>query len=226
MTKSSMHPQQKRLLILTCLVSLSPILLGLLFAPSLPDSMAIHWGINGEPDNYAPKALVLYGIPVLMAALQAVCCVMSDKNIKGSTVPKAVKIYEWIIPVLSVVLYCITIAFSLGADLDIRKLVCFIVGVIFIVTGNYAPKSAASYKNSTVRRLYTHHPNLYRRYLRVTGYTLVLLGAAMMVSIFMSAEWSASFLIGGLGVMIIQQIYYYQAAKYDNKQDGGPQDES
>lgn len=31
--------------------------------PSAPESMPIHWGFSGEPDDYGPKAVGLFGVP-------------------------------------------------------------------------------------------------------------------------------------------------------------------
>ena len=67
-------------LIITCFVCLLPILLGVALWDKLPDLMAIHFNINNEADNFASKGFVVFGLPVIMAALQAFCCIVSDVN--------------------------------------------------------------------------------------------------------------------------------------------------
>ena len=56
-------------LIVTCVVCLLPILLGVALWNELPESIAIHFDINNNPDNFAPKGFVVFGLPFLMVAL-------------------------------------------------------------------------------------------------------------------------------------------------------------
>ena len=44
--------KNKRLLIITSLVPLLPMLVGLILWNRLPERMATHWGINGQVDGY------------------------------------------------------------------------------------------------------------------------------------------------------------------------------
>lgn len=78
------------MLILSLLVILLPMGLGLFLWNQLPDQVPIHFGLNGQADNYAGKAFVVFGLPLLMAALQVLLLVvtMADpkgKNIAGQT---------------------------------------------------------------------------------------------------------------------------------------------
>lgn len=82
--------ERKGMLILSLLVILLPMGLGLFLWNQLPDQVPIHFGLNGQADNYAGKAFVVFGLPLLMAALQVLLLVvtMADpkgKNIAGQT---------------------------------------------------------------------------------------------------------------------------------------------
>ena len=48
---------------------------------------------------------------------------------------------KWAIPFMTVAVYILTLVVGLGWKVDIRKAVCIIVGVLFLVTGNYLPKA-------------------------------------------------------------------------------------
>ena len=128
-------------LIITCIVCLAPILLGVFLWDKLPDTMAIHFDINNQPDNFASKGFVVYGLPVMMVLLQIFCCFINDINAhKYGERKKFERATKWIIPVMTVVLQIITLGYGLGWNIDIRKSVVLIVGVIFLVIGNYLPK--------------------------------------------------------------------------------------
>ena len=128
-------------LIITCIVCLLPILLGVFLWDKLPDTMAIHFDINNQPDNFASKGFVVYGLPVMMVLLQIFCCFINDINAyKHGERKKFETVTKWIIPVMTVVLQIITLGYGLGWNIDIRKYAVLIVGVIFLVIGNYLPK--------------------------------------------------------------------------------------
>ena len=51
---------------LTSGVCLLPILLGVALWSKLPDSIAIHFDMNNNPDNFASKGFVVFMLPLLM----------------------------------------------------------------------------------------------------------------------------------------------------------------
>ena len=127
--------------IITSVVCLLPIFLGLLLWNKLPDTMAIHFNIYNEPDNFASKGFVVFGMPFFMVLLQMVCCIINDINAhKHGERKKIEQITKWIIPVMTIVLQTVTLAYGLGIKVDIRKVAAIIVGVVFLLIGNYLPK--------------------------------------------------------------------------------------
>lgn len=166
-----------KVFIITSIVCLLPILLGVLIWDKLPNVMAIHFNIYGVADNFAPKGFVVYGLPLLMVLLQGFCCFVNDINaFKHGDRKKFEKVTKWIIPCLTVVLQVLTLGYGLGWTLDIRKIVAFIVGVIFLVTGNYLPKFdyIKNYDLNTEKA---------RKINRFIGYETVIMGILFFVSI-------------------------------------------
>ena len=126
---------------ITSLVCLLPILLGISLWDKLPEIMAIHFNIYGEADGFASRAFVVFGFPCLMVLLQAFCCFVNDINAyKKGERKKFSAVTKWIIPFMSIVLQMITIGIGLGWNIDVRRAVAFIVGVVLIIVGNYLPK--------------------------------------------------------------------------------------
>lgn len=75
-------------LVITSIVCLLPIILGLIFYNALSESVAIHWGINNNPNGYFSKPAFVFGMPMIMVALQ----IFWVKNRDEKLVNKAVKI--------------------------------------------------------------------------------------------------------------------------------------
>lgn len=166
-------------LIITSVICLLPILLGIALWDSLPDSMAIHFNINNQPDNFASKGFVVFGLPILMMLLQIFCCFINDINAhKHGERIKFERITKWIIPVMTVVLQVITLGYGLGWDIDIRKAASLIVGVILITTGNYLPKFdyIKNYDIDTEKA---------RKINRFIGFETVITGLLFIISMFL-----------------------------------------
>ncbi len=166
-------------LILTCMICLLPILFGLALWDKLPGTIAIHFDINNNPDGFASKGFVVFGMPLLMVLLQIICCIINDINAKKHGERKKLEtVTKWIIPVITVILQSITLFFALGKDFDIRKIVAFIVGVIFIVIGNYLPKFDYV-KNHDI------DSEKARKINRFIGFESVVMGILYLISIFL-----------------------------------------
>ncbi len=166
-------------LIITCIVCLLPILLGIILWNNLPDSMAIHFNINNEPDNFASKGFVVFALPILMALLQIICCIINDINAHKHGERKKFEIAtKWIIPPMSVVLQIVTLGYGIGWNIDIRRIVALIVGIIFLIIGNYLPKFDYI-KNHNVDIEKAKKVN------RFIGFETVVMGILSLVSMFL-----------------------------------------
>lgn len=168
-----------KVLILTSLVCLLPVLLGLVLWNELPDSVAIHFDINNNPDNFASKEFAVFGLPLLMMLLQAVSCFINDINAhKHGERKKFAMVTKWIIPIMTVILQVATFSYALGQNIDIRKIAAIIVGSIFILIGNYLPKFDYI-KN------YNLDAEKARKVNRFMGYETVIMGILFLISIFL-----------------------------------------
>lgn len=168
-----------KIFIQTSVVCLLPILFGVAIWEKLPETMAIHFNVYNQPDGFASKSFVVFGMPVLMMLLQLFCCFVNDINTKkhGERV-KFTRVTKWIIPVMTVVLQVITLGVGLGWSIDVRKAAAFIVGVMFLVLGNYLPKFDYI-KNHDISS------EKARRINRFIGFETVALGLLFLISIFL-----------------------------------------
>ena len=188
-------------LIITCVVCLLPILLGLALWDKLPDTMAIHFDINNHPDNFASKGFVVFGLPLLMLLLQCFCCFINDINVyKHGECKKLERATKWIIPVMTMVLQIVTLGYGLGWNFDIRKMVMLIVGVVFIVIGNYLPK-LDYIKN------YDVNSDKARKINRFIGFETVIMGIIYIISIFLPPAASVVCLILLIPYAIVSIAY-------------------
>lgn len=198
-------------LISTSIVCLLPIICGLIFYNALPESIAIHWGIDNNPNGYFLKPAFVFGMPIIMVALQVFCCIVSDLSDKNPEAnKKAVTVYKWIIPVITVVMYAVTIAIALGNDLDIRKIVMVILGILFIISGNYMPKVRSDYyMNSKVFWVKNRDEKLVNKAMKVTAYGLIGFGILFILSILFNVAVSIAVVIAMILFGLFIYLYVY-----------------
>lgn len=169
---------KKKIFFITSAICLLPIIAGLILWNKLPDSVPIHFDMYNNPDNFAPKWFAVFGLPIFMVVLQAVCCVINDINAaKYGERVKFERVTKWIIPIMSVLLCAVTYIYALGVKLDIRICATVIVGVILIVIGNYLPKFdyIKDYDINTEKA---------RRINRFIGFETVIMGILFLISLF------------------------------------------
>ena len=202
-----------KLLIITCIVCLLPIILGVVIWDSLPDSMAIHFNFYNEADNFSSKGFAVFGLPVMMVFLQIICCIINDVNAKkhGRRV-KFETVTKWIIPVLAIILQIITFGYNLGWNIDIRKSVVLIIGIMFLVLGNYMPKLdyIKNYDIDTEKA---------RRINRFIGYETVVMGILAIITMFLPPFASVIWLVLLIPYGIIGIIYGIKIEKRNKKLD-------
>ena len=60
----------KKMTIATTAVTLIPCLIGLALWNRLPGQVPTHWNFKNQIDGYSSKAMLVFGIPAFMAAMQ------------------------------------------------------------------------------------------------------------------------------------------------------------
>lgn len=172
-----------KILMMTSMVCLLPIILGIVFYKQLPEQMPIHFNINNEVDAYASKNFTLFGIPILLTIFQIFCCILSDwKENQEMRKMKFIKIIKWFIPILSIVVSIIVIEVPLGSTVDVRKSISFVIGILFVLTGNYLPKMSYEIAKGKIHPI-PKNEKMYRKMTRMLGRTYVVGGILILFSI-------------------------------------------
>ena len=141
-----MLKKYKWTLLVTSLVILLPTVAGLLLWNRLPQEVAIHWGVSGEPDGWANKAVAVFALPAFLLAIQWLCLFVThnDKRNKEQS-PKLMALVLWLCPVLSLLLGGATYTVALGGSVRMEMVAPVAMGVLFLIVGNYMPKATRNY---------------------------------------------------------------------------------
>ena len=178
----------KTTIIITTLITLLPILFGLIVWNRLPEQIATHWGANGQADGYSGKAFAVFGMPCILAVLQLFVSFITLNDPKRRNIhKKPLTLTFWIIPVMSVIVNGITYAAALGMEIEVGIIISILVGILLIALGNYMPKLQQNYTigirvpwtlNSTENWNRTH---------RLGGKTFILGGFLLIITGFLGS---------------------------------------
>ena len=136
----------KTTIIITTLITLLPIIFGLIVWNKLPEQIATHWGADGQADGYSGRAFAVFGLPCILAAVQLFVSFVTLNDPKRRNIHrKPLTLVLWLIPVLSVLMNCMTYAIALGMKADVGVIVSILIGLLFILLGNYMPKLQQNY---------------------------------------------------------------------------------
>lgn len=131
----------KMLLVITSAIILLQTVVGVALWAQLPDQIATHFGMNGEPDGWSSKAFTVFGVPLLLLALHWIClfveCTSNSQKIYSR---KLRYLVMFIVPAVSLMMMVICYGYALGAGFHVGRVVLPFVGALLAITGNYMPK--------------------------------------------------------------------------------------
>ncbi len=206
-----------KMLMITSLVTLLPIIAGLFLWNKLPDEIPIHFNAQGVADGWGGKGLAVFGLPLFMIAIHWFCVFITSLDPKSKNITsKNINLVLWITPVLSVFVSGVVYSFALGHELNINTIFPIFFGLFFIVIGNFMPKCKQNYSigvkvpwalESEENWNYTH---------RLAGKTWVIGGLLIIALSFLKTVWI--FMAITIIMVIIPVIGSYLFYKKEKKQ--------
>lgn len=215
-----MLKQYKKQIILTSLITLFPILAGLLLWDRLPEMMPSHWGFDGQIDGWSSLSFMVFIFPSLLLLFHWLCLWITarDPGNHGQN-KKLLSIMFWITPILSNFCCGIIYATALGFEASIAPIMMLLLSLLFMIIGNYMPKCTM---NSTMGIklpwTYTSEANWNATH-RFGGKVWVAGGAAMLPLSLLPVMWGfmAMFVIL-LPMVLIPTIYSYRFYKKEQRE--------
>ena len=207
--------KKKWVIILTLLVTLSPLFVGLILWNKLPTEIPTHYGITGEPDGYSSKAMTVFGLAPLMLRFQLLILYVLGKDPKTAKLSnKVLNLVIWIIPVISLYNCLIVYGKALNLPISVSKLTVLLFGVLFILVGNYLPKTRQN-RTIGIRLPWTlKNKNNWNKVHRLGGYLFIIAGVIMCLSVFLNenAMWIITALLVVISVAV-PTVYSYKLSE-------------
>ena len=177
-----MWKEHKGTLIVASVVTLLPILIGVILWDRLPDTMAIHFGANNAANGFAGKAFAVIGLPLILLAVEWIGAIVTSNDPRKQNIsPKMFTFMLWIAPVVSLIGAAATYTYNMGTPVDVMLVAGLVLGLLFIVIGNYMPKSRQNYTIGIKLPWTLANEENWNRTHRLAGYLWVACGIVIVV---------------------------------------------
>ncbi|PFB58953.1 SdpI family protein [Bacillus cereus] len=188
--------------------------------PNLPDTMAVHWGMEGV-NGYASKfnaMLLLLGIMIFTYVLLTITPKIDPKKKNYDKFSKGYMIINYSVVVLLFLVNMLVIGVGLGYDIPMNSTPLILVGLLFIVIGNYLPQCKPNYFVGIKTPWTLSNEEVWRKTHRFSGKVFVALGIIMILSVFVPVTWKSFVMVGIIiGAVGLTMGYSYIAYKKELK---------
>ena len=205
-----MMKANRKTLIIASIVTLLPVLIGIICWNRLPDVMATHFGMNNEADGFSRKAFAVFGLPAILLAVLWIGAFVTSHDPKRQNIsPKMFSLGLWIAPVISLVVAATMYPINLGYALDVTFFAGLFLGLMFIIIGNYLPKARQNYTIGIKIPWTLANEENWNRTHRFAGYLWMICGILVILGCltrFVPAHWMFGiFLI----MVLVPSIYSF-----------------
>lgn len=201
----------KKTMILSSIVTLLPILIGVLLWERLPEQVATHFDFEGNPNGWTSRGFTVFGIPIFLLASQwfAVAATLSDPKHKNLS-EKLYKMVLWIVPVVALILSFVCYGYALGYETSEGTIAFVVMGIFFLVVGNYLPKCRQNYTIGIKIPWTLHDEENWNHTHRMAGYLWMASGLLMFVNVWLKWDWLVAVVVvmAVLWPTVYSYLYY------------------
>ncbi|MBE6986984.1 MAG: SdpI family protein [Ruminococcaceae bacterium] len=195
-----------KVLILTSVIILLPILAGVILWNQLPEQIPSHWNAAGEIDGWSSKPFAIFGLPLILLAMHWLCVAGTFADPKRNNHSgKILHLVLWIIPVLNAVLSVLTYAAAMGKDVQMEVVMPVFIGLVLAIVGNYLPKCKQNYTIGIKIPWTLNSEENWNKTHRFAGRLWVVCGLVIMLTGFFGGFW---IFLGVVLLMVLAPFVY------------------
>ena len=204
--------------ILSTILCLLPMVLSAAVYDKLPQQVAVHFDISGNPDNYVPKVIAAFGIPLLLALINLYTNFRVSKDPKVENASSSLRaITRWLVPLLSVIMVPVTLFEAMEKNIPIIMLTTAITGVVIVICGNYLPKCKQNYTIGIKLPWTLDNNDNWNRTHRFSGFIWVTGGLLIIINSFIQIPYLLDAIV--IGLVLLPFLYSYLFYKSQKTQD-------
>ncbi|WP_302104550.1 SdpI family protein [Polycladomyces zharkentensis] len=182
-------------------VAILPLLIAWTLYPALPPKMAVHFGFSGQPDGYQPKSIFLISQSLLLPAIPLLTKYLPVLDPKRENYAKFRRFYEIFrltITTFLAVMFGLILAFNLGYRIHMQMAVLLMVGLIWMVIGNFLGQVRFNYFFGIRTPWTLADEEVWRRTHRLAAPLWMIAGGLMLISAFLPGWMSVGMLVAAI----------------------------
>ena len=193
------------------LVIVSSIVFWLVNFNSLPAQIPVHWDLGGEPNGYSSKLGAFFIFNGLLIFMYLALFYLPKIDPRKEKYKNFTKAYNMIVTTIALIFYLInivTVLSCLGYNVPIGKMVTILVGILFIVMGNYLPQVKSNYFMGIRTPWTLSSEDVWVKTHRLSGKICFVAGIVIFVSTFLPAYLSSDIIISMIAIIVIVPTAY------------------
>jgi uncharacterized membrane protein len=207
--------------IMPMLILAAAVFFGFYFYYNYPEKVAAHWNFAGQVDRYSGKFEGAFAIPIMLVVMYVIFLVLPLLDPKKERYAEFEKYYRFFRSAILGTLFGVYIAtglFNLGYPIEIRKIVPFCIGALFIVIGKFMGKIKSNWFIGIRTPWTMSSENVWNKTHRVGGWLFVFYGLIMMVMPYLPETIGLGLFIFGT-TTIVFGTFGYSYWLYRKEQD-------
>lgn len=193
---------------------LAALAFGIWALPSLPEQVASHWGLDGEPDGWSSRGTAVFVLPLIGLGIAALLVVLPRTGPGRRNFELHAGAY-WLLANASLgvisAIHIGMIGHNLGWPVPVTRIVAIGIGGLFVIIGNVMTRMRPNWFMG-IRTPWTLSSDVvWRKTHRVGGYGFVVAGMLVILTGLLRPDRAALVMIGSVAVAAIGSIIYSYA---------------
>lgn len=195
------------------LIIIAAFVISFIAIPYLPDQIATHWGPSGEADDYTSKWFGAFFGPLMLIFVGILLAAAPKIDPRKQNYPKFAGSYHVIINAtvtLLFIVHLLILANGLGYAVKMDVAIPILIGLLFIVIGNYMPRVRPSYMVGFRTPWTLADDRVWTKTHRTGGLLFVIGGLIILLTAFMPVSLRiTAFIIVVLFITVIPLVQSY-----------------
>ncbi len=181
------------------------------FYNNLPARIVTHWNFAGQPDGWGSGPMQAIFFPLMIIGLYIMFLLipyLDPKKERYEQFNRVYHIFKNIILALMVIIYFLMCFNGLGYNLPVGIIVPILIGILFIVMGNYMAKLKRNWFVGIRTPWTLSSEEVWNKTHRFGGKMFILAGFLMIAEVVLPNSWKLAVFIAAMVVLLFGTMGY------------------
>jgi uncharacterized membrane protein len=207
--------------ILPIIIVILAVISSFYFYANFPEQVPIHWNAAGEVDGYGSRAVGAFlfpGIIIGMYLMFLLIPYIDPKKKRYDQFRKVYHVFKTVLVLFMAAMYFIASFNALGYNIQIELWMPIMVGILFILLGNYMSKIKPNWFMGIRTPWTLSSEEVWNKTHRVGGKVFMLGGAMIAFTAFVPTAFRMIIFFTAIGLIVIGTVVYsYIAYRQEEK---------